>query len=303
MRYSILFFTPLLLIISSCSESDSFPIGNSKPLLKIGLIADPQYADKPNNGNRYYRESLWKLEEAIEVFNSSDVDIIQTLGDVIDTNWNSFDSILPIYQNIRGEIENFHILGNRDFNIAPMHYVNLLDRLSMPEYYYSYVRDNWRFIALDATDYSYFSNSLHNHDINQVDAYFENISGNPNHQFWNSAIGKEQQDWLIEELDRASLLNQKVILYSHCPLKAINNVGNLWNNFEIIDIIENYSNVVAYFNGHIHNRDYVFENGIHYVTIEAMVNTLINSYAILEIYEDHVLIKGAGEQQSILIDL
>jgi hypothetical protein len=33
----------------------SFP--QTEPVLKIGLVADPQYADKPLAGKRYYRES------------------------------------------------------------------------------------------------------------------------------------------------------------------------------------------------------------------------------------------------------
>jgi hypothetical protein len=289
-------------MLSSFSKPDSIPMTDSEPLLKIGLVADPQYADKPNNGDRFYKESLWKLEEAVGVFNSSGVDIVQTLGDVIDADWASFDSILPIYQNINSEIENFQLLGNHEFAIDPLHYDSLLERLFMPNYYYSYTREGWRFIVLDATDYSYFSNPLHNHDINLVDAYYQYTSGSPNHQLWNSAIGKEQQNWLIQELDSASILNQKVILFSHGPLKAMDPTDNLWNDFEIINILENYSNVVAHFNGHNHQGDYIFENGIHYITMTAMVSTMINSYAILEIYEDRVVIKGYGDQQSILIE-
>jgi manganese-dependent ADP-ribose/CDP-alcohol diphosphatase len=40
-----------------------------EPILKIGLVADPQYADQSVAGKRYYRESLWKLNEAIVSFN------------------------------------------------------------------------------------------------------------------------------------------------------------------------------------------------------------------------------------------
>jgi len=301
MKYSNLFLILILLIIGSCYEDDSITITDSEPLLKIGLVADPQYADKPNNGERYYRESLWKLKDAIEFFNSSSVDIVQTLGDVIDTEWTSFDSILPIYQNISSGIENFQLLGNHEFAVAPLHYENLLERLSMSSYYYSYTREGWRFIVLDATDYSYYSNPLHNHDINQVNSYYEYTLGSPNHQLWNSAIGVEQQNWLVQELDNASTLNQKVILFSHIPLKSSNPTHNLWNDYQIIDILENYSNVIAYFNGHNHKGDYIFENGIHYITITAMVNTTINSYALLEIYEDRLILKGYGNQQSIII--
>ena len=56
----------MIIILSSCSDRE--------PILKIGLVADPQYADKPTVGKRYYRESLWKLKEAIDTFNYNNVE-------------------------------------------------------------------------------------------------------------------------------------------------------------------------------------------------------------------------------------
>ena len=77
----------------------SFP--QTEPVLKIGLVADPQYADKPQTGKRYYRESLWKLKEAVSTFNERQVDFVQNLGDIIDVDWMSYDSILPIYNHLQ----------------------------------------------------------------------------------------------------------------------------------------------------------------------------------------------------------
>jgi predicted MPP superfamily phosphohydrolase len=76
---------------------------------------------------------------------------------------------MPIYQKLKPGIENYQLLGNHDFSIDTTRMKNLLEKLSMPNYYYSYVKNGWRFIVLDATDYSYFSNSLHNYDTNQID--------------------------------------------------------------------------------------------------------------------------------------
>ena len=49
-----------------------------EPLLKIGLVADPQYANQPTRGKRYYKESLWKIEEAVDTFNYKNVDFVQS---------------------------------------------------------------------------------------------------------------------------------------------------------------------------------------------------------------------------------
>ena len=82
------------------------------------------------------------------------------------------------------------------------------------------------------------------------------------------------------------------------PLRPLSSAENLWNNEEIIDIIENSSNVVAFINGHNHAGNYVFKNGIHYITILGMVDTMINSYGILEIYKNSLVLRGYGNQKS-----
>jgi len=283
----------IIIIQTSCAPSE--------PVLSIGLVADPQYADNPAAGKRYYRESLWKLREAIDTFNAENVDLVQNLGDIIDKGWESYDSILPVYRHLNAGIENYHLLGNHDFAVDSSHFADLLVTLSMPDYYYSYVKEAWRFIVLDATDYAYFSNSLHKHDTNQINSYYNHTEGKSNHYRWNSAIGEKQQNWLRLELDSAGSLKQNVIVFSHMPLRPLNTAENLWNNEEIIDIIESSPNVVAFINGHNHAGDYVFKNGIYYLTILGKVDTMINSYGILEIYKNSLVLKGYGNQKSFML--
>jgi len=291
MKNFLFFIIAVLIVLSSCSKEE--------PILKIGLIADPQYADKPAVGNRYYRESLWKLEEAIDTFNFNNVDFVQNLGDIIDIDWESYHSILPIYDKLKPEIENYQLLGNHDFAIDTAYLKDILERLSMPGFYYSYTKEGWRFIVLDATDYSFYSDFLHKHEINQVNFYFENTKEKSNSHRWNSAIGEEQQDWLKQELARAKALDQKVILFSHLPIRPQCNSHNLWNDYEIIDIVEKSANVVAFINGHNHSGGYIFKNGIHYITIFGMVDTMTSSYGILEIYKDRLVLVGYGNQKTL----
>ena len=291
MKQLLLSLITILIIQSTHAQTES--------ILKVGLVADPQYADKPTAGKRQYRESLWKLKEAIVTFNDNHVDFVQNLGDIIDVEWKSYDSVIPLYQNLNPGIENYHLLGNHDFAVDSSHLTNLLETLSMPDYYYSYVKKAWRFIVLDATDYSYFSNSLHKHDTNQINSYYDNTTGKSNNYRWNSAIGEKQQNWLKQELNSAKSLMQRVIVFSHMPLRPLDAAENLWNNEEIIEILENSSNVVAFINGHNHAGDYVFKNGIHYITIFGMVDTMINSYGILEIYKNSLVLVGYGNQNTL----
>jgi hypothetical protein len=239
------------------------------------------------------------LKQAIDTFNQEDVDFVQNLGDVIDRDWASYDSILPIYNHLNPGIENHHALGNHDFSIDSTKMENLLVVLSMPDYYYSYVKKDWKFIVLDVTDYAFYSNALHHHDIAVIDKYYRKSEGKPNHQSWNGAIGEKQQKWLQQEIDDAASQDQKVIIFAHMPLRPSEDAHNLWNNEEVIDIIENSTSVVAFINGHNHAGGYAYENGIHYITIFGMVDTTIGSFGIMDLYQDSLIIHGYGNQQSL----
>lgn len=294
MKHLIITSILLGLILSSCSQNE--------PILKIGLIADPQYQDAPTSGKRYYRESLWKLEEAIDTFNYYNVDFIQNLGDIINSEWRSFDSIIPIYNHVNPDIENYQLLGNHDFSVDSLQKMDILKTLSMPDYYYSYVRKDWRFIVLDATDYSYFANSLHNYSIDKIDACYAKTEGKENHYKWNSGIGEKQQAWLKAELKTAESLNQYVIVFAHMPVRPYH-AATLWNSNDIVEILKISPKVVAFINGHHHAGGYVYENGIHYITIFGMLDTMISSYGILEIYKDSLVLKGFGNQKSLTLEI
>ena len=295
MKNNLFLLISTLILLGSCSKK--------QPYLKVGLIADPQYANKSTSGKRHYKETLWKLEEAIDTFNHHNIDFVQNLGDIIDVEWESYDAVLPIYEKLKPGIKNYHLLGNHEFSIDTTHFKDILKRLSMPNDYYSYFKNGWRFIVLDATDFSYYANVLHDHDIGEIDLYFEKTKGQSNSHRWNSAIGSAQQNWLKQELEDARSLNQKVVLFSHMPLRPKDDPHNLWNGQEIINIIENSSNVVAFINGHNHSGGHVLKNGIHYITVFGMVDTQISSYGILEFYKDSLRLLGYGNQKNIRIKL
>ncbi len=57
----------------------------SKPsIARFGIVSDCHYADKNSANSRYYRESLAKLAECVEVMNKQEVDFLIELGDFID---------------------------------------------------------------------------------------------------------------------------------------------------------------------------------------------------------------------------
>jgi len=274
-----------------------------QPILSIGLIADPQYQDKNTWGKRDYRASIIKLSMAIDSFNIKEVDFVQNLGDIIDHNWESFDSILNVYESLNSDIENYHLLGNHEYGIDSVYMSSLLTKLKMPNFYYSYVKKNWRFIILDATDIAYYSNPLHNRSTREIDEYFVKSDSLKNRMRWNGAIGQNQLVWLKNELKTAKTEKEKVILFSHIPIRPAMNVHNLWNDMEVLKVINDYDHVVAYFNGHNHAGAYEESQGVHYVTMFGMVESDNNAFGILQIFEDKLNLKGFGNQETILMSL
>ena len=56
----------------------------AKPLLRVGLMTDLHYADKPPTKTRFYREALAKRDEAVEAMNREKPALVIELGDFID---------------------------------------------------------------------------------------------------------------------------------------------------------------------------------------------------------------------------
>mgnify|MGYP001954750416 CR=1 FL=1 len=68
--------------------------------------------------------------------------------------------------------------------------------------------------------------------------------------------------------------------------------------------LERAGNVVAYFNGHNHAGNYDYQNGIHYVNLEGMVETAdTNSYSIVRVYKDRIEIDGFGRQADQVLEI
>ena len=77
--------------------------------IKIGVFADCQYCDCETAGTRFYRNSLQKLDDCINQFNTNkELDFVVGLGDLIDRNILSFDSVNSILSKSKKEV--FHVI-------------------------------------------------------------------------------------------------------------------------------------------------------------------------------------------------
>lgn len=268
------------------------------PLFRFGIVADPQYAAiAPNAGmNRYYANSLAKLRDAIEVFNGEDLSFVVTLGDIIDRDFASFDDILPIYDALKHEA--LFVLGNHDFSVAPEHLADVSARVGMPAPYYSLARQGWRFIVLDGNEVSTFAPPV-GHPYREIAAArLAELSaeGAINANAWNAMMSDQQFAWLKREIEAAAEAGERVIVMNHYPVYPPNEHDS-WDRERIIDLLSENAHVAAYFNGHNHVGNYGKVGTCHFVNFKGMVDTEgENTFAIVEIHEDRLAIRGFGRE-------
>jgi 3',5'-cyclic AMP phosphodiesterase CpdA len=274
---------------------------SQKPLFSFGIVSDVQYSDYKHIGTRFYRSSPWKLREAMTKLKNDSVRFVINLGDLIDRDFGSYKSMLDIIDSTGLKV--YHVAGNHDYSVDRQFIKRLPVLTPSKKGYYSFVYYNFRFICLNGNELStYISNNK-----TAIKEAERNLSamkerGEINAVEWNGGISDEQIKWLKKELDKAIAAGEKVILICHFPVSP-DNVHNLLNYKAVLPLLDNYRNILAWFNGHNHAGNYSKLNMIHFVTFKGMVETESdNSFARIDVYNNKLYIKGYGREKSQILD-
>jgi len=256
---------------------------NSKPILRLGLVTDLHYADKPAAGSRHYRETLGKLAEAAQKFEQAPISFLVELGDFIDAAY-AVDVEQGYLKTINREFsticqERHYVLGNHCVDTLKKE--EFLGGVEQMKSYYSFDRGGFRFIVLDSCFRS---------------------DGQPyerkNFQWTDANIPAAELEWLQADLQASE---QPVIVFAHQRLDVSNNHG-VKNHAEVRRVLEASGRVRAVFQGHSHQNDLKEIGGIHYCTLVAMVEGSgqeNNGYSILEIDAQGTLrLTGFRKQKS-----
>lgn len=285
-----LFFLTLILCVVSCSEI-------KKTSFKIGVISDCQYCDCDIKWDRYYKKAPQRLKEAIAVLNKDSLNYTIHLGDFIDKNFESLDSVLPTWKKLKST--SYHVLGNHDFEVKDSLKGEVIKQLNLESRYYSFVEKDWRFIVLDGNDLSFYG-ALTKAKKQQTDSLFNLLKdkGLPYLKEWNGALSLDQLTWVKEELDIAVKNNQKVGFYCHFPIFPIDQ-HNIWNREQFLSLIKPYKNVKIFFNGHNHAGAYQLVDNVHYLTFKGMVDTENTSaFAKVKFDKDTITVEGFYREPS-----
>lgn len=267
--------------------------------IKLGLITDCQYCNCESSleWNNYYKNSPLRLQESVDTLNKNDLNAVFHLGDFIDREFTSYAEITPIWDKLI--FPKFHLLGNHDFSVAPELKKEVPSILNLTKTYYFEDYKNWRVIVLDGTDISLYksSDSLVILNADSIRKSYLKM-GREQSLPWNGAIGADQMQWIDSLLTQCDLEEKNVLLLCHFPVFPKSD-ANLWNDEEIVALLEQHSSVKAFINGHHHPGNYALKNGIHYLTLQGMVySEKENAFSIGILDSSKISIQGFGREPS-----
>jgi predicted phosphodiesterase len=265
---------PLLNSFSAANGTKIQEIDGAQSLVRFGMVTDSHYADIDTAGTRFYRESLSKMQECVDLMNQKEVDYLIHLGDfkngAPDQNLENLKLIELEYARFNGP--RYHVLGNHDMDsISKADFQSIIENTEIDpdQTWYSFDRNSVHFVVLDANFTS------------------EGVAYNRGNFHWTDAnIPASQLEWLENDITST---DKPVVIFVHQLLDSDEGSHYINNAAEVRHILESNRNVLVVFQGHQHNGQYSMINDIHYYTLKAMVEGSgeeNNAYAIVEIFDN-----------------
>ena len=262
----------------------------ARPALRMGILTDCHYAERDRSGTRFYRESLTKLPEAVDKFNSLGLDMAVELGDFIDEAPDAVGEIAhlkkveEIYARFKGD--RYYVLGNHC--VWTLSKEEFLDNCGMEKANYSFDKGEFHFVVLDAC-------------FRQDGVAYSR----KNYRYDNTLIPPEQLEWLRGDLAQTT---KRTIVLAHQRLDFNQSDGmNNWNVTvknapDVRKVLEESGRVLAVFQGHSHSNDHREVGGIHYCVFRAMVEGSgeeQNGYSVANLFADgSIKIEGFRQQRN-----
>ncbi|KAI0560655.1 Metallophosphoesterase [Gracilaria domingensis] len=284
-------------------------MGSDSAPVRLGLITDVQYANKPDvhidyvGKLRSYSKVIPKTTLSVEFINRNNVSALLHLGDIIDGNAtldktrDDLDEVLKTLGKANAPL--LHVLGNHCLDAGRPY---LLSKFGIETAYYTKDYGDWRVIVLDTVEVSVHRVD-HPQYAEEAKQFLQQNQSLPNAKDWNGGLSSEQKSWLRAILSDTAKQGMKAIVCGHLPIAPEEQyqMHVIWDGQWLTDLFSEYKHVVkAYFAGHYHEGGYLLNNGIHYVTCESILDSESpeGSAAIVELWPDRIVISGHGDMTS-----
>ena len=129
-----------------------------KPVVRFGMLSDVHYADREPAGERFYSQSLGKVQECIDRMNQEKLDFAIELGDFKDQDSDPNETktlkylsdIEAVFSQFNGST--YHVLGNHDMDsISKLQFLERVKNtgISASKSFYSFNQNGFHFVVLD----------------------------------------------------------------------------------------------------------------------------------------------------------
>jgi SAM-dependent methyltransferase len=184
----------------------------------FALVADVQYADKPDAGRRRYRSSVSRLEEAVRDWSDEELSFLVQLGDLIDGRDDDAQEAADLARVLdtlaRTGLPLRHVVGNHGLELPR---ALLQERLGLERTWYAFARDGWRFVVVDSLWLGTVGRAEDDVLAADARAWVEAHAERPQANTWNGGLGPEQRAWLADELAAAHAAGEHAVVFSHLP--------------------------------------------------------------------------------------
>lgn len=243
-----------------------------EPRAVFGLWADVQYADRAENAYRDYRGSKERLAQAIRWLNDQRVPFTVSLGDWVDRDLRSYDSLAPLLAQADSTV--YPVLGNHegyDLRVDSLAAVEKLRAIGFGDSYYYAI--DWGAVRLLV------------------------LNTNKN------AMTDLQLGWIERQLEEAENQRKLVVVLSHHPL-VYRHLGQVLadRSKAVCALLERHKNSVkACFAGHFHYGGYHHQAGIHHYVVQGMVEKQTMEICLkITIFGDRMVVEGAKGTRQML---
>lgn len=250
------------------SHYDTFPAGEKAPWEPLPNWFRGQVQRTTTTTKRRYDIAKDKMDESIDVFNAiPEMTLVVNLGDLVnnDMMWN-LPHILDRFNQAKAP--KYHLLGNHDLRAHNDRFGKLnktqadwvRNKFGLQEWYYAVDHAPFTFIFIDSMVLEPESN--------------------------DQKKKKEHMEWFQAKLMEAKENKRVVILFAHIPIGFQTNI--------LAPILKTYDHIALAFFGHDHKGGYLIQGKTHCVTLNGQIETMSNSFAVIEVFTDRAEMTGFG---------